>query len=147
MRAYLDTSIVAVGMLHDPGVGKLKRWLRDVPRSIFWSDFARGELVSAIAVRMRLKTLDHDAAQAIVSAIVPSTREWGYEEVQPSDIADATDLVGRFDLNLKLPDAIHIAIARRMECTLVSADRTQLAAASALGIAVSDPLEVQWSNL
>jgi len=93
-----------------------------------------------------LKTLDETAARTIIEAIRPSTGAWICAEVQPDDIAAATKLVGRFELNLKLPDAVHIAIAQRLDCTLVSSDRTQLTAARKLGLAIADPLEILFQS-
>ena len=61
----------------------------------------------------------------------------------PVDIA-ATDArlayiyVRRFDLGLRAPDALHLAIARRLDATLVTLDRRLAAAAGELGIAVDE---------
>jgi hypothetical protein len=60
-------------------------------------------------------------------------------EIGTGDIALATTYIRRFDLTLRTPDALHIAIARRIEATLVTFDRTMAAAARALGMAVATP--------
>jgi predicted nucleic acid-binding protein len=44
--------------------------------------------------------------------------------------------VRRFDLILRAPDALHIAIARRLDVALVTLDRRLANAAQALGITV-----------
>ena len=44
----------------------------------------------------------------------------------------------RFDLRLRAPDALHLAIARRLDATLVTLDRRLATAARELGIAVKD---------
>ncbi len=46
--------------------------------------------------------------------------------------------VRRFDLALRAPDALHLAIARRLDATLVTLDRRRAAAAGELGIAVDE---------
>ena len=46
--------------------------------------------------------------------------------------------VRRFDLALRAPDALHLAIARRLDATLVTLDRRLAAAAGELGIAVDE---------
>jgi predicted nucleic acid-binding protein len=45
----------------------------------------------------------------------------------------------RFDLGLRAPDALHLAIARRLDATLVTLDRRLVAAAREVGIAVEVP--------
>ena len=58
-----------------------------------------------------------------------------------SDISDATIMLQRFDIPLKLPDALHIAIARRLGASLISTDRQQVSAAKKLGVDCLNPLE------
>jgi predicted nucleic acid-binding protein len=43
--------------------------------------------------------------------------------------------VRRFALGLRTPDALHLAICRRLDLPLLTFDRRQAAAAAALGIA------------
>jgi uncharacterized protein len=45
----------------------------------------------------------------------------------------------RLDVNLRTPDALHIAIAQRLEATLVTFDWGMAAAARPLGMAVATP--------
>jgi predicted nucleic acid-binding protein len=45
----------------------------------------------------------------------------------------------RLDLTLRTPDAIHIAIARRLDATLVTFDQRMATNARALGMAVATP--------
>jgi predicted nucleic acid-binding protein len=60
-------------------------------------------------------------------------------EVHPADVRLAYAHVRRFDLALRAPDALHLAIARRAGAKLITFDRRLLAAASALGIAAEMP--------
>jgi predicted nucleic acid-binding protein len=45
----------------------------------------------------------------------------------------------RLDLTLLTPDALHIAIAARIDATLVTFDRAMATSARALGMAVTTP--------
>ena len=56
-----------------------------------------------------------------------------------SDIAAADRILRRLDVNLRTPDALHIAIAERIGATLVTFDRQMEAGARALGMAVATP--------
>jgi hypothetical protein len=47
--------------------------------------------------------------------------------------------VRRFELRLRAPDALHLAIARHLDVSLVTLDRRMAAAARELGIAVEMP--------
>ena len=48
-------------------------------------------------------------------------------------------ILRRLDINLRTPDAIHIAIARRVDATLVTFDQQVAESARALGMAVARP--------
>ena len=54
------------------------------------------------------------------------------------DVAYATACMRRFDLPLRTPDAIHLAIARR-SATLVTFEGQMAASAEALGISCATP--------
>jgi hypothetical protein len=47
--------------------------------------------------------------------------------------------VRRFDLALRVPDALHLAIARRLDVALVTLDRRLATAAGELGVAAEMP--------
>ena len=54
-------------------------------------------------------------------------------------LAVAATYLRPLDLTLVTPDALHIAIARRVDAILVTFDRAMAVAASALGVAVAMP--------
>lgn len=104
------------------------------------SDFAAAEVASAFArlVRMGLMAetqatirLDEfDAWRAATSLPV---------ETQPSDVRIAAAYIRRFDLRLRAPDALHLAMVQRVDAALVTLDRRMARAAATLGIAVEIP--------
>ena len=73
---------------------------------------------------------DFDAWRAAMSSPV---------EIAVSDARLADIFVRRFDLGLRAPDALHLAIARRLDATLVTLDRRMATAARELGVAVEEP--------
>ena len=60
-------------------------------------------------------------------------------EIHAADVRLADAYVRRFDLGLRTPDALHLAIARRLDATLVTLDPRLAIAARELGVAVEEP--------
>jgi hypothetical protein len=60
-------------------------------------------------------------------------------ELHAADARLAYSFLRRFDLKLRAPDALHLAIVRRVDATLVTLDRRLANAARALDIAVIQP--------
>ena len=57
-------------------------------------------------------------------------------ELAPGDVGVAALYVRRFDLMLRMPDALHIALCRRDQHVLVTLDRRMAEAARAIGVEV-----------
>jgi hypothetical protein len=72
---------------------------------------------------------DFDAWRAAMSSPV---------EIVASDARLAYVYVRRFDLALRAPDAVHLAVSRRLDLRLVTLDRRLAAAARELGVAVEE---------
>jgi predicted nucleic acid-binding protein len=60
-------------------------------------------------------------------------------DIGATDARLAYIYVRRFDLGLRAPDALHLAIARRLDATLVTLDRRLATAARELSVAVDEP--------
>jgi predicted nucleic acid-binding protein len=126
--------------LQDRGFEALEHWMGRVPDAIYFSDFGWGEFVSAVGRRVRATGQPGATGDALLDAARLYTVGWRIEPIQTSDILDATEMLRDFNLSLRLPDAIHIAVARRLDCTLISTDRPQGRAASANGVVATNPL-------
>lgn len=132
---YLDASAAAPLFVAEARSAAAEAAIRH--QVVALSDLAIAEVSSAISRRVRERSLSKDAAESILSAFdawgaVGTTRI----EVMSSDFAAASAFVRRFDLGLRTPDALHLAIARRLGATILSFDLKLLAAARALGVAV-----------
>jgi uncharacterized protein len=113
------------------------RLSRTGDRKLLISDFAAAEVASALSRLVRMAVLtaadasarlaDFDAWRAAMSLPV---------DLGASDARLAYIYVRRFDLGLRAPDALHLAIARRLDATLVTLDRRLAAAATELGVTV-----------
>ena len=140
MTIYLDASVLIAVLAEEPASAAVRRFLRTHRENRLISDFAAAEVVSAISrlLRMRLLTeeegstrlADFDAWRAAASSAA---------DMHAADARLAYAYVRRFDLRLRAPDALHLAIARRLDAALVTLDRRIAAAAKELGVAVEVP--------
>ena len=140
MSVYLDTSVLLPTLIAEPSTEAVYQYLGAIDQELLISDFAAAEVASALSrlVRMTLLTgadasarlADFDAWRATMSSPV---------DIQASDARLAYVYVRRFDLALRAPDALHLAITRRLSASLVTLDKGLATAAQVLGIAVEEP--------
>lgn len=140
MSSYLDASVLLPTLIAEPATEAVYDCLGADGRELLISDFAAAEVASALSrlVRMALLTdadastrlADFDAWRAAMSLPV---------DIAASDARLADIYARRFDLGLRAPDALHLAIARRLDATLVTLDRRLATAAREMGITVEVP--------
>ena len=136
---YLDASVL-VPLVHLEASSMLmKRFVGDAS-NLHVSDFAIGEVASAIGrlVRSDLMT-DALGQQTLVRFELWAESRASAVTVAPFDTRLATQYLHRFELGLRLPDAIHLAVCRRLGMTIVTFDRRLLTASAALGIPAEAP--------
>ena len=140
MIAYFDASSFAMLALQDAGWPRLLDWVERVAPEAMVSDFGWGEFISAVSLRVRQRVATAEEAEVLIRNAGEETASWTHIRVNSDDIEAAIALVRRFDLKLKLPDALHVAVARRVGGLLVSTDHRQAAAAESLNLPVFNPL-------
>jgi predicted nucleic acid-binding protein len=140
LSAYLDTSVLLPTLIAEPATEAVYDCLGACEQELLISDFAAAEVASALSRLIRMAMLT--AADA--SARLADFDAWRAAMSMPVDIA-ASDArlayiyVRRFDLGLRAPDALHLAIARRLDAILITLDRRLAVAAREMGIAVNVP--------
>jgi predicted nucleic acid-binding protein len=78
-------------------------------------DYAAAEVASVVARRVRTRALTDLEARASFDNPDQWTRKFAQPvEIAPAGIAMAAAFIRRLDLTLRAPDAIHMAIARRL---------------------------------
>ena len=137
MSIYLDASFLIPTLVEVRDSAAINAYLNAVEDELLVSEFAAAEVASALSrlVRMRLlaeadavaRLSDFEAWRAAASSPV---------DVEPADARLAYAYVRRFDLMLRTPDALHLAIAARLDASIVTLDRQMERAARELGIAV-----------
>jgi predicted nucleic acid-binding protein len=140
VTCYLDTNILVALLTPEPFSERADIFLQNHAEPLIVSDFAAAEFSSAVARRVRMREFTvEQAAIALAGFDAWLARAANQAEIATGDVALATTYLRRPDLTLRTPDALHIAIARRLDATLVTFDRAMAAAARALGMAVAIP--------
>lgn len=137
MSVYLDASVVVSFFVNDPLSHRADRFMGSFEAGIF-SDFGAAEFASAIARRVRSRLLTPDDARATLADFDSWTvRAVGRVDTTSADIAAAAAYLRRLDLNLRTPDAVHLAIAQRLDAEVATFDERMASCAQALGVRVA----------
>lgn len=140
MSDYLDASTVAAVLFDEPASDGVVAFVGESDRALLASEFMIAEVSSAISRLVRTRAVTGGEAEILLGDL----DDWLAAtvvtvDILSSDHADATDLVRRFDLKLRAPDALHLAICRRLDARLVTLDVVLADAATALGVDVLNP--------
>ncbi len=140
MTAYLDASVLLPSLFPEPASAAVDRFLDGLPSAPLVSDFAAAEVASAISRLVRTRSV----TEAIANRRLADFDAWRAEgvetiEVVGADIRLCGVIVRRFHLGLRTPDALHVAICRRLSATLVTLDRRLAGACEAFGVLVTEP--------
>ena len=138
MTIYLDASVLVSIVVDEANTARAEQFLRNTEPVMTVSDFAAAEVSSAIASRVRMGILEiAEAREALFNFDAWLEKMAMREPSIPADIAAAQTWLRRMDLPLRTPDAINIAIARRLDCRLATFDEKMLVAARALGVSLA----------
>jgi predicted nucleic acid-binding protein len=140
VSVYLDASVLLPFLADEPTSLDIEGYLATQPERLI-SDFAAAEVSSAISRMVRTRHLSHEDASARLADFDAWRAAVGSPVgLQPADGRLADAFVRRFELGLRAPDALHLAISHRVDATLVTLDRRMARAAEELGIAVAVPI-------
>ena len=107
-------------------------------RPVLVSDLAAVELASAFSRLVRMRDMSRAEARRSFEAFdawrVDTSRRI---QLSTADIATSEQYLRRLDLTLRTVDAMHIAIAWRMDAELATFDRHMADSARKLGVAVA----------
>jgi uncharacterized protein len=104
------------------------------------SDFVIGEVCSAVSIRVRRREIDDaEGARLLTVMDLWLDRNAARVTTNSDDVALAERFVRRFDLGLRMPDALHLAAAHRLSMPIFTQDRRQAAAARSLGLETVEP--------
>jgi uncharacterized protein len=138
LTIYLDANVMVAAVLKEPFTARVKTLVNANPGELLTSDFAVAEAVSAISRSVRTRRLtrrEGEAALSFMDKWMPTFAT--LTDFETADIRAATAILRTFDLGLKAPDAINVAIAQRHKAELATFDVRLAAAARKLGVQVA----------
>jgi len=120
---YLDTSVLVSLFVPDEFSIRARAYLQAAMPAFSVSDYACAEFSSVIARLVRVREVEAKAAPALfagfdawVAAVARKTM------TTSADIEAANSYLRRLDTTLRAPDAIHLAMAQRLEAELATFD-------------------------
>ena len=140
MTWYFDASVVIPILVKERCSAAVDAFMSTLQQEVWVSDFAAAEVASAVSRLVRTGRLQASDGTACLSDFdvwrAAMTRQ---AEMHAADVRLAGAFVRKFDFALRVPDALHLAIAQRLDATLVTLDRRLATAARELGVAVEEP--------
>lgn len=137
MAIYLDASCLVSIFAPEAETHAVLDYVENAGDLPLLSDFGAGEVASAISRKTREGSISVEQGHAVLAAFdVWALDAASLVEVSSSDLRRAVAIVRRFDLKLRMPDALHVAMAEARSAILITRDRAMAAAAAALHIDV-----------
>lgn len=131
---YLDSSVVVAYYVPEPKSERVQALYGDITTPTI-SELVELELIAALSLRVRIGDLDRVQAEQVVKLFSEHLEAGLYTRLHlhADHYRWAREVIARFDLPLKSPDAPHLAAAQRAELQLVTADRQLARNAASLG--------------
>lgn len=136
MTVYLDTSVIVPIFVDDSFSAQAQAVVAAHRSNMIIGDFASAEFASALSLRCRMNLLDVAEARAAFADFDLWKTKMQSATLDSADTAAAEVILRRLDLPLRTPDAMHIAMARRLGADLATFDLRLAASAHALGVTV-----------
>lgn len=140
MTIYLDASVLVPIFFDEPTSPLVDRFVKSLDQPRMVSAFALGEVFSAVSRLVRMGQVPVEVALVRLSDLDLWCEQRAQTfETEASDIRLAARFVRRMTLNLRMPDAIHLATVARQGLTLATLDRRLADAARSLDLRVVVP--------
>ena len=134
LSVYFDASALVPLFVLDPFSVRANQVFRGRAVLPVVSDFAAVEFASSLGRRVRMRQLTEDQARSAFANFDSWTAITERIETLPVDIRDAESILRRLNSTLRTPDALNIAIARRVGAQLATFDARMAEKARALGV-------------
>jgi predicted nucleic acid-binding protein len=136
VSVYLDASVIVSLFVNDSFSDRADRLLVRIGKVVV-SDFAAAEFAAVVMRKTRTRELRAPDAERVFADFDAWCTTFAEGATTTSeDIAVATTFVRRSDLALRVPDAINVALSRRLDAPLATFDERMAESARTLGVAV-----------
>jgi predicted nucleic acid-binding protein len=137
VSVYLDASVlVALFFTDDPFNARAYELVKENPDSLVVSDFASAEFASVVSRHVRTRDITPALARKTFGDFDRWIETTERAAIAPPDISAAEAYLRRLNLNLRAPDAIHLAATQRLQVEFATFDKALAACARALKISV-----------
>ena len=143
MSLYLDTSVFVALLTDDVFTRQADQYLRESAEIVSVSDLGAAEYASVLSRRVRTGVITASQARTSFATFDAwKLRTARHLELDAADVAAADAWLRALTPPLRTLDALHIAIAQRIDATLVTFDQRMATAARALGSPVVMPADL-----
>lgn len=138
MSVYLDANVlVALFFTDDPLSTRAYELVEMNLEALIVSDFAAAEFSSVIGRHVRMRKIAPALARKTFSDFDRWVETTERATVMPADISAADEHLRRLSLNLRAPDAIHLAVTQRLRAEFATFDKVLAAGARILKISLA----------
>ena len=136
---YVDTSVLGAIFFREPGAAELvARLERQRSGRLMISAWTLTEMASIGGIKQRIGAVDAEARQqALANFQRFASTQLGMTEIEPTDFRTAAVLI-ESPTALRAGDALHLAVARRLNARVASLDQRLCRATMALGLPLFD---------
>ena len=135
MKLYLDTSVLVSVFTTDAHSQRADTLLRETLAEMIVSDFAKAEFASVVMRGQRVGAFTASETDSAFAAL-DGWAKAAPVQISPEDMPAAIGFIRRSDTILRAPDAIHLAIAKRLGASLATFDNNMAKAAALVGVPV-----------
>ena len=133
--AYVDTSVLVAYYSPERLSPKAQKAMRRSGPPVI-SPLTEVEFYSALSLKVRTGELEEDSASRISSLLQLHIEDgrYGIVPVEAREYALACEWLGRFSVNLRTVDSLHLAAAFSNDLPLLTADKALAESAKRLGV-------------
>ena len=133
---YVDTSVLMAYLVPETYSAQAEAALRNPVHSpLAVSAWTETELVSAFGIKCRTKQIDESDMQKGLEKYEALRGFFVHLQVQQQDYRSAATLLRDWQVGLRAGDALHLALAQRHSCVMLSLDERLVKAGFQAGIA------------
>lgn len=137
---YLDASAIVPLFIKELRTPLVRRLIAELDGMPVVSTLAAGEVASTLSRLVRMGDVELVDARDRLAQLDRWVRSLARGvDTDAADVSAATDIVRRFELQLLMPDAVHLATCRRLGASLLTFDERLAEAAGTLGVPLLVP--------